>query len=117
MNSTYRRRQRQKSMRRKKSLHNKRCEQFIIDKKRELDLIMFENIKEQVDKNIKYDEVMINLRLQKNRCMQDLINQRLLIDQSKIDQTLPFDFVHLTKYDLPIKKLDWYTWVMNCLSK
>jgi hypothetical protein len=98
----------------KKARHKQKCVDYMKKRTDEKNAILFETLLGQVKKNISYNEIFCNMVLQKDRLMKDIRSQNLIINQCKIDQSDPFEYYHLSKFDIEDKKdKTWYQWIMG----
>ena len=99
---------------RRRRRHQESCVDYMKKRTDEANAILFETVLGQVKKDISYNEVCCNMVLCKDRLMRDLINQNLLINQCKVDQTDPFEYYHLSKFDIEDKQdKTWYQWAFG----
>ena len=99
---------------RRKKAHQKRCIDYMQKRTDESNAILFETVLGQVKKDISYNELFCNMVLQKDRLMRDLRSQNLIINQCRIDMTDPFEYYHLSKFDIDDKKdKTWYEYIFG----
>ena len=108
-----RRNERHRNKERKKKAHRDKCKKYMDERKNEANRILFQNLEKQIADDRTFDEIRCNIYLQKDRLMRDLRSQNLILNQCRIDSTDPFEYYHLSQFDIPekVKPKSWVQWL------
>ena len=104
MENRKRRNERFRIKERKKKAHKEKCKKYLRDRIHKNNLVLFRNLEQQIKNDVSYNEIICNLYLCRDRLNRDIRSQNLILNQCKIDQSEPFEYYHLSKFDIPDKK-------------